>query len=449
MTESALPLSPGERLLSLFTRVRGGEGRAIAWLCLNATVIMLAYYLLKPVREALILTEGGAALRTYATGAQALLLIAILPFYSMLFRMKEKSLLIQRVYLLLAIGLVMFFLLRHLGILVGFPFYVYAGIVGVMATSQFWAFATDLLNVNAGQRLFGIIAIGISVGGLLGAQLAKLLFPMLGPGGLMLLSATLFVASLPLSRLAKNSIPPDARAKAPEPGPESARFPLGGLGMVFRDRYLVTLAVLVLLLNWIATTGEYVMSDYVVNLSLALPEDQRQAMIAAFMGDLFAWITILSTGFQLLLVSRIIIIFGVKIAVAIPPFVFAAAFLGMTLLPVLWVMKWGVIAIKSLDYSLLNTCRNALLLPTSRAAKYEAKTAIDTFFFRCGDLAAAGTVYLGANILGWGHVEFLIFDTVGALLMLVIAIIAGRAYARKVSDSGFTQREQDASDPGH
>ncbi|MCJ7557179.1 MAG: hypothetical protein MUP90_09750 [Gammaproteobacteria bacterium] len=437
MTEQPLPLSPYERLLSLFTQVRGGEGRAIGWLCLNATVIMLAYYLLKPVREALILTEGGAALRTYATGAQALLLIVVLPFYSMLFRMKEKSLLIQRVYFLLAVGLVIFFLLRQFGIQVGFPFFVFAGIVGVMATSQFWAFATDLLSVNAGQRLFGIIALGISVGGLLGAQLAKLLFPLLGPGGLMLVSAALFLGSLPLSRRASDSIPPGDRARPVEPDPEPVKFPLGGLGMVFRDKYLITLAVLVLLLNWIATTGEYVMSDYVVDLAMALPEDQRQAMIAAFMGDLFAWITILSTGIQLLLVSRIIITFGVKIAVAIPPFVFAGAFLGMTLLPMLWVMKWGVITIKSLDYSLLNTTRNALLLPTSRAAKYEAKTAIDTFFFRCGDLAAAGTVYLGANILGWDHVEFLIFDTTGAVIMLAIAVIAGRAYARKVSESEF------------
>ncbi len=113
MTERPLPLAPYERVLSLFTQIRRGEGRAIAWLCLNATVIMLADYLLKPVREALILTEGGAALRTYATGAQAMLLIVVLPFYGMLFRMKEKSLLIQRVYFLLAIGLVIFFLIAH------------------------------------------------------------------------------------------------------------------------------------------------------------------------------------------------------------------------------------------------------------------------------------------------------------------------------------------------
>jgi AAA family ATP:ADP antiporter len=227
-------------------------------------------------------------------------------------------------------------------------------------------------------------------------------------------------------------VPQSARAVVTEPDPQTATMPFGAMGMVFKDKYLLSLAALVVMLNWIATTGEYVMSDYVVDLAMELPEEQRQAMIAAFMGDLFSWITILSTSMQLLLVSRIILTFGVKIAVTIPPLLFAVSFLGMTMLPFMWVMKWGVITIKSLDYSLLNTCRNALLLPASRAAKYEAKTAIDTVFFRIGDLVAAGTVYLGAEILGWDHVEFLVFDTLAALVMLGIAVTAGSIYAKKV-----------------
>lgn len=445
MIQEPLRLSPFERLLSLFTTVRPGEGRVIAWLLLNATVIMLAYYLLKPVREALILTEGDAALRTYATGAQALALIILLPFYGMLFRMQRKSLLIQRVYFLLAMGLLIFYALEKLGLNVGFAFYVYAGAVGVMVTSQFWAYATDLFSVRAGQRLFAIIAFGISVGGLLGAQIAKFLYPWLGAGGLMMLSAGLFLASLPLSRLAGHAVPASARAKHISRGPSTVTKALGGLGLVFEDKYLLTLAALVVMLNWITTTGEYVMSDYVVQLSLTLPESERQAMIAAFMGDLFSWITILSSTIQLFLVSRIIIFFGVKVAVAIPPLIFAISFLGMTAIPVLIIMKWGVIAIKSLDYSLLNTCRNALLLPASREAKYEAKTAIDTFFFRCGDLVAAATVYVGANLLGWGHREFLLFDMLLAFLMVAIAISAGRGYARKAARPEFQSAPRSSS----
>lgn len=442
MTQQALQLSPFERLLSLFTRVRPGEGKVIALLLLNATVIMLAYYLLKPVREALILTEGDAAIRTYATGAQAVVLIILLPFYGMLFRMKRQSLLIQRVYFLLAMGLLIFYALVNLGLNVGFAFYVYAGAVGVMVTSQFWAYATDLFSVRAGQRLFAIIAFGISVGGLLGAQIAKFLYPWLGADGLMMLSASLFLVSLPLSRLAGNAVPAGARATQISHEDNVVAKALGGLGLILQDRYLLSLAVLVVMLNWITTTGEYVMSDYVVELSLTLPEEQRQAMIAAFMGDLFSWITVLSSGIQLFLVSRIIIAFGVKVAVTIPPLIFAISFLGMTAIPVLIIMKWGIIAIKSLDYSLLNTCRNALLLPASREAKYEAKTAIDTFFFRCGDLVAAATVYVGADLLGWGHHQFLVLDTILALLMVAIAISAGRGYARLASQPEFQNPSQ-------
>lgn len=417
----------------------------IALLLLNATVIMLAYYLLKPVREALILTEGDAALRTYATGAQALALIILLPFYGMLFRMQRKSLLIQRVYFLLAMGLLIFYALENIGLNVGFAFYVYAGAVGVMVTSQFWAYATDLFSVRAGQRLFAIIAFGISVGGLLGSQIAKFLYPWLGAGGLMILSAGMFLASLPLSRLAGNAVPASARAKQISREDNAVTKALGGLGLVLQDRYLLSLATLVVMLNWITTTGEYVMSDYVVQLSMTLPEGERQAMIAAFMGDLFSWITILSSSIQLLLVSRIIIAFGVKVAVTIPPLLFAISFMGMAAIPALIVMKWGVIAIKSLDYSLLNTCRNALLLPASREAKYEAKTAIDTVFFRCGDLVAAATVYVGVNLLDWGHREFLVFDTLLAFLMVAIATYAGREYARKAARPEFQAAPQTGS----
>jgi AAA family ATP:ADP antiporter len=68
-----------ERLLALFTSVRAGEGRCVAILSLQAFLLMVAYYLIRPVREVLILTHGGAELRSYAVGVQAVLLILIIP----------------------------------------------------------------------------------------------------------------------------------------------------------------------------------------------------------------------------------------------------------------------------------------------------------------------------------------------------------------------------------
>ena len=58
-------------------------------------------------------------------------------------------------------------------------------------------------------------------------------------------------------------------------------------------------------------------------------------------------------------------------------------------------IRWLKIADNSLDYSLGNTTKQALWLPTSREAKYKAKQAIDSFCVRAGDVLQAGVVYTG------------------------------------------------------
>jgi AAA family ATP:ADP antiporter len=63
--------------------------------------------------------------------------------------------------------------------------------------------------------------------------------------------------------------------------------------------------------------------------------------------------------------------------------------------PLLAVVRVGKILENSTDYSIQNTLRQALFLPTTREAKYKAKAAIDTFFTRGGDVVSAGFVGLG------------------------------------------------------
>ena len=68
-TSPALPpRGPLERFLQLFTEVRGGEGAPLLLLTLNVFLILAAYYVMKPVRQALILVHvllaANAAFRT-------------------------------------------------------------------------------------------------------------------------------------------------------------------------------------------------------------------------------------------------------------------------------------------------------------------------------------------------------------------------------------------------
>jgi len=432
-----LQLSSFERFLSLFTKVHAREGRCIAVLCLQAFLLMVAYYLIRPVREALILTEGSAELRSYAVGVQALLLIIIIPAYGLLVRRVATGRVFQYVNTFFALNLVVFFLLGQAGWHFGFAFFVWGSIFSVMTVTQFWAFATDLFNVKSGQRLFSVIAVGVSGGAWVGSRLASVGFEIFGPYGLMLASAAVLVGAILLSQLARNCVPAASRSLQPcdeqaagrEQGSVVKWF--GGFALVGRSRYLVGVAALVVLLNWIGSTGDYVLSNWLVDVARREAPEAQAAFIGRFMGNYWSVITLVGLLVQLLLVSRIIHIAGLARALMVTPVAFLAGYLLIGVVPVFAILESVLVIHKSLDYSLLNTTRCALLLPTSRDEKYQAKTAIDTLFFRIGDLLSTLSVIVGLRLLKDARLEFVWLIVVLSATMTLVAWLVGREYARR------------------
>ena len=432
-------LSSFERFLSLFTKVQAGEGRCIAVLCLQAFSLMVAYYLIRPVREALILTEGDAELRSYAVGVQALLLIAIIPAYGLLVRFVAPGRVFQWVNAFFALNLVVFFVLGQTGWRFGFVFFVWGSIFAVMAVTQFWAFATDLFNVKCGQRLFGVIAVGVSGGAWIGSRLASAGFETFGPYGLMLASAAVLAGSIGLSEWARACVP--ATSRSAQSGDEyrngreqdcAGRW-LGGFAVIGRSRYLVGIAALVVLLNWIASTGDYVLSNWLIDVARQQAPEAQAAFIGRFMGNYWSTITLVGFLVQLLLVSRIIHMAGLARALMVTPIAILAGYLLIGVVPVFALLQSVLVVQKSLDYSLLNTTRSALLLPTSRDEKYQAKTAIDTLFFRLGDLLSTLSVFIGLRLFEDARLQFVWLILVLSATMTLVAWLIGREYSRRFS----------------
>ena len=65
-------LSPFERLLTLFTRVRPGEGRSALLFVLHAFLLLFSYQVVKALREAFMLAKFSAEVRSYAVAVTAL-----------------------------------------------------------------------------------------------------------------------------------------------------------------------------------------------------------------------------------------------------------------------------------------------------------------------------------------------------------------------------------------
>ena len=147
-------LSPFERLLTLFTRIRPGEGRSTFLFFLHGFLLLFSYLIVKALREAFILTDFSAEVRAYGVAVIALVLMFVVPAYGAVRRRLDGARLLQAVTLFFALNMLGFAAAAYFGISTSFTFFVWVSIFGVMITAQFWAFAADTFNLKSGQRLF-------------------------------------------------------------------------------------------------------------------------------------------------------------------------------------------------------------------------------------------------------------------------------------------------------
>ena len=426
-------LSPGERVIRFFTRVRPGEGRSVLLFSASSFLLLFAYYATKALREAFLLSQFSAQVRAYVLAGIALLLMIVVPAYGIVRRRLDGARLLRAVIVFFAATTVIFTVVAWAGFRIGIVFFIWVSIFGVMVPAQFWAFAADTFNLKSGQRLFPLLMLGGNLGALAGAKCAQLLVGSLTPKGVMLVATGALLLTVPLSGPAAEAAPEGSRARSAEHGRRSPPRLLGGIGLVLRDRYLLLLAALVVLLNWINSTGEFILADVVsrnaqeqaASIGGAL---DKSALIAGFYGDYHFWVTLAGLLIQLLLVARVYRWVGVSGALLVLPVIAALGYGLIVFVPIFSMIRLVKIAENSVDYSLMNTTRQALFLPVSRDAKYDGKTAIDTFFWRFGDLIQAGVVYAGLNWLGWSASQFALLNLGLALCWIGLAVVIGRQF---------------------
>src|SRR5262245_45400756 len=161
-----------DRSLSVVTDVRAGEGAGALLMAFNVFCLLAFYYILKTVRESLILTEGGAEVKSYSAAGQAAMLIFLVPAYGALASRVSRIWLVTGVTLFFASHLLIFYALGMAGFHIGVAFFLWIGIFNLVVIAQFWAFANDIYTSERGRRLFPLIGVGSSLGAWVGAEAA-------------------------------------------------------------------------------------------------------------------------------------------------------------------------------------------------------------------------------------------------------------------------------------
>jgi AAA family ATP:ADP antiporter len=410
----------------------------------NVFLILCAYYFVKPLREGWIAISDVSGLskmevKAYSSFGQSLLLVPIVAWYGRLAQRLPRASLIGRASLFCISNMVVFWALQpgvffeHLPVS-GIVFYLWVGMFGVFVVAQFWAFAADLYDDGRGRRLLPMIAIGATAGAAGGAWIAEQLVQ----SGIVPTKHLLLAAILPLGLSILLTRTVDLREGGGGGRPAAAADDQGAtlgrsaIELVMKNRFLVAVAGVTLLLNWVNTNGENLLFR-VVQESLARDASQqgldaasREALeytrdgTTLFYGDFFFWVNLCALGLQAFAASRLLKYGGVGLILLLLPVISLVSYTAMWIVPVLAVVKMMKIAENATDYSINNTARHVLWLPVPAAMTYQGKPTIDTLVTRIGDGLAAITALVGVQLLDLATDSYFVFNVALVLVWLAL-----------------------------
>ena len=449
-----------DKALAPFSEVKNGEGSTALVMLSTIFILLVCYYVLKTVREPLvaasaaqdlqlvtetslpqwlkdvIIKQEGAQLKAVAATFQALLLVGFVPAYSWLASKVTRIRLIVGVSIFFIACIELFFVMRLAAVpMLGFVFYIWVGIFSVAMIAQFWSFGNDIYSEEQGKRLFPIIGVGATAGSPVGAKAASLFYDYLAPEAkdgqaptldgfqkwiaesgvdpsfilLQVPVILLLVFTVLMVTVARRSDGSSSEQETEDEAKDEAKDDKssgGGFSLILKSPYPRLIAAVILLLNVVNTTGELLLTDIVVqNAQAAVASGEVSSAgpyIGKFYGDFFFYVNIAALLLQAFVVSRIAKYIGLKgVLLALP--IVALGTYGLFAAGVgLVALRWAKTAENSTDYSIMNTGKAMVWLPTTRDAKYKAKQAVDTLVVRVGDVLAAGLFLVGTSLLGWG-----------------------------------------------
>ena len=280
-----------------------------------------AYYVLRPVRDAMGIVGGVRNLQWLFTGTFLAMLVAV-PIYGAICSRFRKSQFLPWVYLFFIANILIFYLAFQAmpdQVWAARAFFVWVSVFNLFIVSVFWSFMADIYSKEQGKRLFGLIAASGSAGGLTGPLLTALLTERAGVANLLLISALLLLAAVGLIRLLlrwSEAWPERSKGESEDAGDDEQPMggnPFGGFTLVLRSPYLLGICLFLFLYTWVSTFVYFQQAELISD-AFASTEERAQV---------FAWIdfavNFLAIFTQLFLTGRMAKRFGLPLTLALLP----------------------------------------------------------------------------------------------------------------------------------
>lgn len=370
-----------KRFLSKIVDVKPEETRAL-WLGFFFFFLILAgYYITKPIRDS-IGANNMEALPWMFTATLVAMLVANAAFAATVARMSRRKF-IPLAYGFFIVVFVLFFIAMRSRpeaeqVWIGRAFFVWVSVFNLFNTAIFWAFMTDLFTVEQGKRLYGFIAVGGTLGAILGAYITKHYVREIGTANLLVIAAAMFaIAGFLVRFFPRGFVEQDKTTATPE-------APIGGsvwsgITHICHSPYLMGLAATIVLYTTTSTWAYFQQSELVGG---AL---KTSAARTEFFGNLEIWVNSLTLLIQIFLTGRLLKWFGIAFTLVSLPFVSMVGFAAMGVAASLALLAVFQVARRAAAYALMRPSREILFTVLKREDKYKVKSVTDTLGYRTGD----------------------------------------------------------------
>lgn len=388
-------------LLKKIVDVKPEETRAL-WLSFVFFFVVLAgYYVIRPVRDNIGATYF-ENLWWMFTVVLLVMIVANALFSAIVSRMSRRKF-IPIAYRFFILNLIIFFVLMQYVPPGKQPwvdgcFFVWVSVFNLFATAVFWGFMTDLFTTEQGKRLFGFIAVGGSLGGVLGPIITTSLVHYVSTGVLLLICAAMLEIAAQSVRFFPAEFRPDNSRSGDEAA--TAEKPIGGkfwdgVTHICKSPYLFGLFLFILLYT-LTSTWTYFQQAELTKVGFV-----DKAARTAFFAKLDLSVNTLTLFLQVFLTGRLMKFLGVTVTLLFMPVLSLFGFAAMGIAPVIAVLAVFQVARRATTFAFMRPAREVLFTVLRREDKYKAKSFIDTFGYRCGDQLGAWS-YKGLQELGLG-----------------------------------------------
>jgi len=416
------------RLVNKLIKVEPQEISAALMSFLLVFTLMAAYYVLRPVRDAMSSDWSDAELSWLWTLNFFISTAAVLLYGFVVSRVKLRKL-VPGIYIFFAASFVLFFLATHWfddTTLIDKSFYVWVSFFALFHVSVFWSFMSDIYSSAQSRRLFGLFGAGASIGAVLGPSIPVFLGGMLGVYNLLLIAALMLLLTVPLVYYLDKTRLQRLNSVTGNSDTVSIKI-IGGEffdGFIdfFSHRFLLGIGLFILLYTMMSSFVYFELKNVMVEYDRAT-RSQYWGMMDLIVNTLAIFTALFAT-------SRLATKFGLAVTLALVPVVLVFGWIAVAIAPGLALLIGLQITRRAGNYAITRPAREMLFTGVERETRFKTKPVIDIVVYRGGDVLAGWSYTALAQGVGLGLGAIAIVAALLACIWTLVAVFLGNHYEK-------------------